>query len=131
MPPVVLFAGAVDGVSSAAEHLDFLQFGALGVLMVVLVLIYRISATIVETKLRQSSIPNGNGQHLTYNEQMARLIYDTSKSLSEVVVMQGKMADVLRDIHSKQERHVEMMQDHVNDTKTFITDYKKKMLGHI
>ena len=64
-----------------------LQFGALGALVIVLMLIYKLASQWMDFKINQKvPEPARTSGDLSYNEQMARTIYDVNRTLSEVAV---------------------------------------------
>ena len=66
---------------------NLLQFGALGVLLIVLMLLYRIAEKWLDFRIKQKGDePTHVHSNLSYNEQMARTIYDVNKTLSEVAM---------------------------------------------
>lgn len=69
---------------------NMLQFGALGILFIVLMLIYKLSEKWLDYRITQKReepphSPTATGE-MSYNHQMASTIHDVNRTLSEVAV---------------------------------------------
>ena len=84
---------------------NLLQFGALGVLFIVLMLIYRLSEKWLDFRIKQKGEePQRVTGDLSYNEQMARTIYDVNRTLSEVAVSNKQIVQMMERQTETQEK---------------------------
>ena len=89
---------------------NLLQFGALGVLFIVLMLIYRLSEKWLDFRIKQKGDePARTTTDMSYNEQMARTIYDVNKTLSEVAVSNKQIVQIMERQTETQEKQTVLL----------------------
>jgi len=89
---------------------NLLQFGALGVLLIVLMLLYRIAEKWLDFRIKQKNDePVRTSTDMSYNEQMARTIYDVNRTLSEVAVSNKQIVQMMERQTETQEKQTVLL----------------------
>jgi len=84
---------------------NLLQFGALGVLLIVLMLLYRIAEKWIDFRIKQKNDePQRTTSEFSYNHQMAATIHDVNKTLSEVAVSNRQIVQQMERQTQTQEK---------------------------
>jgi len=79
---------------------SFIQAGSLGAIFFIFVILYKLAAEWMKLFFEQRKhipSPYAVGE-LSYNDQMARIIYDVSKTLSEVAVSNKQIINQLEKV---------------------------------
>lgn len=110
-----------------------LQFGALGVVVLMLILAYKIITPVVTAWVtRKTNTPpeTGKGQY-DYNQQMATLIYDNSKNMSEMVIAVRNNTEILREVVKSQQDMFDIIKSHAQKSEQFHDTYTKIILSKL
>ena len=99
-----------------------LQFGALGVVVLMLILAYKIAAPILITwASRKAEVPPPQAKgDLSYNEQAARTIYDVNRSMSQVAVISEQTNEISKRVAQDQQETLKLLGQHSQKSGEFI-----------
>lgn len=99
-----------------------LQFGALGALVVLLLLIYKLALPLVTTwaARKTDTPPPRTDGFLSHSDQFARTIYDVNKTLSEVAVMHQTTNEIIKNVRADQKEMLKEEREHHQKAGAFI-----------
>lgn len=113
----------------------FLQFGALGALVVLLLLIYKLALPIVTAWVsRKTDIPppaNIISGNVPYNDQFARTIYDVNKTLSEMAVNVEQTQEILKRSIQVGQETLQLQREHNQKSGAFIDTLGQTLISRI
>lgn len=106
------------------------QLGAIGLLALLFFLTYKVATPVLTAWVtrKTSTPPDPPRQQYEYNQQMANLIYDNSKNMSELVVAVKNNTEILKEVVKSQQDMFDILKSHSQKSEQFHDTYSKTIL---
>jgi hypothetical protein len=106
------------------------QLGAIGLIALFLVLVYKVATPVLTAWVtrKTNSPPEPSRQPYEYNQQLATLIYDNSKNMSELVVAVKNNTEILKEVVHSQQQMFDVLKTHSQKSEQFHDTYSKTIL---
>ena len=105
------------------------QLGAIGLIALFLYLLSKVLTPVLTAWVtRKTNTPPEPPKHYDYNQQMATLVYDNSKNMSEMVVATQNNTEILKEVVRDQQELLRVMREHAQKAGAFYDSYSKTIL---
>lgn len=106
------------------------QLGAIGLIALFLFLAYKVATPLLTAWVtrKTNAPPEQQKQQYEYNQQLATLVYDNSKSMSEVATATKQTIEILKEVAKDQQELLKVMRSHAEKAEQFYDTYSKSIL---